>query len=50
MEKDTLLPNNFSYCSLFSLVLWTGIYSYLIQKLIQMLNIVTREQRHDGSG
>ena len=34
-----------SYCSMFFLVLWTSIYSYLVQKLIRMLNIVWQENR-----
>ena len=34
-----------SYCSLFFLVLWTSIYGYLLQKLIQMLNVVWQKNR-----
>ena len=34
-----------SYCSLFFLVLWTSIYHYLVQKLIQMLHVVWRKNR-----
>ena len=34
-----------SYRSLFFLVLWTSICSYLVQKLIWMLNIVWQEKR-----
>ena len=34
-----------SYCSLFFLILWTSIYHYLVQKLIQMLNVVWQKNR-----
>ena len=34
-----------SYCSLFILVLWTSIYHYLVQKLIQMLNVEWQKNR-----
>ena len=34
-----------SYCSLFFLVLWTSIYHYLVQMLIQMLNVEWQNNR-----
>ena len=34
-----------SCCSLFFLVLWTSIYHYLIQKLIQILNVALQNNR-----
>ena len=44
-EYIVLSYSGLCHCSLFFLVLWTSIYRYLVQKLIQMSNVMWQKNR-----